>query len=129
MEFSRSCEQVLLPLSCSTDCINWNMLTPPSDEAKELTQTCQGRCTGDPSNEFEVTQYQVTNEDTEEENVEEQKVTSTIDRTSLIHNPFFRSLSLLDSIERGATISSDVVENRTGRIDHSARRLYSSAQR
>jgi len=57
----------------STDCINWNMLTPPSDEAKELTQMCQGRFTGDPSNEFEVTQYHLTNEDTEEENVEEQK--------------------------------------------------------
>ena len=103
------------------------MLTPPSDEAKELTQTCQGRFTGDPSNEFEVTQYQVTNEDTEEENVEEQKVTSSIDRTSLIHTPFFRSHSLLNSIEIGATISSDVLENRRVRIDLVAICLYTSA--
>ena len=58
----------------STDCVNWNMLTSASDDAKELTQECQGRFTGDPSNEFEVTKYSITNEDTEEESVEENKV-------------------------------------------------------
>ncbi len=50
------------------------MLTPASDDAKELTQLCQGRFTGDPSHEFEVTKYNITNEDTEEENIEEYKV-------------------------------------------------------
>jgi len=50
------------------------MLTPASDDAKELTQLCQGRFTGDPSHEFEVSKYTITHEDTEEENVEEYKV-------------------------------------------------------
>lgn len=50
------------------------MLTPASDEAKELTQLCQGRFTGDPAHEFEVTKYNISNEDTEEENIEEYKV-------------------------------------------------------
>jgi len=50
------------------------MLTPPSDDAKELIQSCQGRFTGDPSHEFEVSKYNITNEDTEEENIEEYKV-------------------------------------------------------
>ncbi|CAF2329499.1 unnamed protein product [Rotaria sp. Silwood2] len=57
----------------SLDCINWNMLTPASDDAKELALQCQGRFTGDPSHEFEVTKYHITNEDTEEENIEEYK--------------------------------------------------------
>jgi radial spoke head protein 9 len=61
-------------LNSSKDCINWNMLTPASDDAKELVQLCQGRFTGDPSHEFEVTKYNITSEDTEEENVEEYKV-------------------------------------------------------
>jgi hypothetical protein len=50
------------------------MLTPASDDAKELAELCQGRFTGDPSHEFEVTKYNITNEDTEEENIEEHKV-------------------------------------------------------
>ncbi len=50
------------------------MLTPPSDDAKELAQICQGRFTGDPSHEFEVSKYNIINEDTEEENIEENKV-------------------------------------------------------
>ena len=50
------------------------MLTPPSDDAKELAEFCQGRFTGDPSHEHEVTRYNITNEDTEDENVEEYKV-------------------------------------------------------
>jgi hypothetical protein len=50
------------------------MLTPASDDAKELAQLCQGRFTGDPSHEFEVTKYNITNEDTEDENIEEYKV-------------------------------------------------------
>jgi hypothetical protein len=50
------------------------MLTAPSDDAKELAQMCQGRFTGDASHDFEVTKYNITNEDTEEENVEEYKV-------------------------------------------------------
>ncbi|CAF4601342.1 unnamed protein product, partial [Rotaria magnacalcarata] len=49
------------------------MLTPPGDEAKELTPQCQGRFTGDPSHDFDVTKYTVSNEDTEEENIEEYK--------------------------------------------------------
>lgn len=57
----------------SKDCINWNMLTQPSDEAKELAVICQGRFTGDPSHDFEVTKYNITNEDTENENIEEYK--------------------------------------------------------
>lgn len=57
----------------SKDCINWNMLTPASDEAKDLSQLSQGRFTGDPSHEFEITKYNITNEDTEDENVEEYK--------------------------------------------------------
>jgi hypothetical protein len=61
-------------LNSSKDCINWNMLTPPSDEAKDLAQMCQGRFSGDPSHDFEVTKYNTTNEDTEEENIEEYKV-------------------------------------------------------
>ncbi len=61
-------------LYLSKDCINWNMLTPPSDEAKDLAQICQGRFSGDPSHDFEVTKYNITNEDTEEENIEEYKV-------------------------------------------------------
>lgn len=58
----------------SHDCINWLVLTAPSDEAKESTEICSGRFTGDPSHNFEVTKYHITNEDTEEENVEEEKV-------------------------------------------------------
>jgi hypothetical protein len=50
------------------------MLTPASDDAKELAQLCQGRFTGDPSHEFEVSKYTITSEDTEEENIEEYKV-------------------------------------------------------
>jgi len=50
------------------------MLTPPSDEAKELAQMCQGRFSGDPSHDFEVTKYTITHENTEEENIEEYKV-------------------------------------------------------
>jgi len=57
----------------SKDCINWNMLTPASDEAKELTELCQGRFTGDPSHEFEVSKYNIINEDTDEENIDEYK--------------------------------------------------------
>lgn len=53
------------------------MLTPASDEAKELAELCQGRFTGDPSHEFEITKYSITNEDTEEENIEEYKVNKT----------------------------------------------------
>ncbi len=52
------------------------MLTAASDEAKELAQMCQGRFTGDPSHDFEVIKYNITNEDTEEENIEEYKVIS-----------------------------------------------------
>jgi len=50
------------------------MITPASDEAKDLSQLCQGRFTGDPSHEFEITKYNITNEDTEDENIEEYKV-------------------------------------------------------
>jgi len=57
----------------SKDCNNWNMLTPASDESKESVQLCQGRFTGDASHDFEVTKYNITNEDTEEENIEEYK--------------------------------------------------------
>ncbi|CAF1273647.1 unnamed protein product [Adineta steineri] len=57
----------------SKDCVNWNMLTPANDEAKDSTEVCQGRFTGDPSNDFEVTKYNITNEDTEDENIEEVK--------------------------------------------------------
>ncbi|CAF1094534.1 unnamed protein product [Didymodactylos carnosus] len=57
----------------SKDCINWSMLTPATEEAKELSPTCQGRFTGDASHEFEVKKFTVTNEGTEEENVEEEK--------------------------------------------------------
>ncbi|CAF1373499.1 unnamed protein product [Adineta ricciae] len=59
----------------SKDCINWNMLNPPSKEAKELVDVCQGRFTGDPSNDFEVVKYEITDEDTEDENIEEIKTT------------------------------------------------------
>ena len=61
----------------SKDCINWNMLTPATDEAKELALLCQGRFTGDPSNEFEVTKYQTVDEGTEDEAIEENKVDRT----------------------------------------------------
>jgi hypothetical protein len=61
-------------LHLSKDCIDWNMLTSPTAEAKELTPMCQGRFTGEPSNEFEVIQYQTTNEDTEDESIDEIKV-------------------------------------------------------
>jgi len=64
------------------------MLTPADDEAKELTQLCQGRFTGDPSHEFEVTKYNVTNEDTEEENIEENKVIN-IDALEIFHMQIF----------------------------------------
>ncbi|CAF4711931.1 unnamed protein product, partial [Rotaria magnacalcarata] len=37
------------------------------------TPQCQGRFTGDPSHDFDVTKYTVSNEDTEEENIEEYK--------------------------------------------------------
>lgn len=50
------------------------MLTPASDTAQELTAICQGRFTGDPSHEFQVTRYHITDEDTESENVEAYKV-------------------------------------------------------
>ena len=50
------------------------MLTPATDEAKELALLCQGRFTGDPSNEFEVTKYQTVDEGTEDEAIEENKV-------------------------------------------------------
>ena len=50
------------------------MLTPANDEAKELTKLCQGRFIGDPAHEFEVTKYNITNENTDEENIEEYKV-------------------------------------------------------
>lgn len=50
------------------------MLTPPSEDAKELTHIYSGRFTGDPSNETEVIRYQIVNEDTEEESTDEQKV-------------------------------------------------------
>jgi len=50
------------------------MLIPANDEAKELAELCQGRFTGDPSHEFEITKYNIINEDTEEENMEEYKV-------------------------------------------------------
>jgi hypothetical protein len=50
------------------------MLTPPSDDAKELTPMCSSRFSGDPSHDFEVTKYTITNEDTEEENIEAYKV-------------------------------------------------------
>jgi hypothetical protein len=55
------------------------MLTPASDESKELAEICQGRFTGDPSHSFETTKYIVTNEDTEEENIEEIKVINLIE--------------------------------------------------
>ncbi len=55
------------------------MLTPASDETKELAEICQGRLTGDPSHSFETTKYIVTNEDTEEENIEEIKVINLIE--------------------------------------------------
>jgi radial spoke head protein 9 len=58
----------------SKDCINWNMLTPPSNEAKDLVEICQGRFTGDPSHDFQMTKYDIIDEDTEDENVEEMKV-------------------------------------------------------
>lgn len=64
----------LFVLNFSKDCINWNMLTPPNAEAKQLTAMCQGRFMGDPSHDFEITRYNITNEDTEEENIEEYKV-------------------------------------------------------
>ena len=50
------------------------MLTPASDAAQELTVICQGRFTGDPSHEFEVTRYNIMDEDTESENTEAYKV-------------------------------------------------------
>lgn len=50
------------------------MLTPASREAKELTRLCQGRFTGEPSHEIEVTKYFLLNEETEDEMMEEQKV-------------------------------------------------------
>jgi hypothetical protein len=50
------------------------MLAPASDESREFAQMCLGRFTGDPSHDFEVTKYNITNEDTEEENIEEYKV-------------------------------------------------------
>jgi radial spoke head protein 9 len=50
------------------------MLTPANNETREFAQMCQGRFTGDPSHDFEVTKYSTTNEDTEEENIEEFKV-------------------------------------------------------
>jgi hypothetical protein len=53
------------------------MLSPASDEAKELSSICQGRFTGDPSHDFEVIKYNITNEGTEEENIEEEKVRIT----------------------------------------------------
>ena len=62
----------------SKDCINWNMLSPPNDEAREFAQMCQGRFTGDPSHDFEVTTFNTTNEDTAEENIEEFKVNPSI---------------------------------------------------
>lgn len=49
-------------------------MTPASDEAKELTHMCQGRFTGEPGHETEVTKYSIANENTEDENVEEEKV-------------------------------------------------------
>lgn len=61
-------------MNLSKDCINWNMLISANDEAKELTEMCQGRFTGDPTHDFEITKYNITNEDTEEENIEEYKV-------------------------------------------------------
>ena len=50
------------------------MLTPASDEAKDSTEMCQGRFTGDPSHDSEITKYNITDEDTEEENIQEVKV-------------------------------------------------------
>ena len=50
------------------------MLNAADDEAKELSLLCQGRFTGDPSHEFEVTKYTIVNENTEDENVDENKV-------------------------------------------------------
>lgn len=67
------------------------MLTPASDEAKDLSQLCQGRFTGDPSHEFEITKYNITNEDTEDENVEEYKVRET----SKEYQCIFSKLSLV----------------------------------
>ena len=52
------------------------MLTPANEDAKELTQLCQGRFTGDPGHEFEVTKFTIVNENTDEESIEEQKVKS-----------------------------------------------------
>jgi hypothetical protein len=66
------------------------MLTPASDDAKELAQLCQGRFTGDPSHEFEVTKYNITNEDTEDENIEEYKVMQRkIQSKYVLKNDFF----------------------------------------
>jgi hypothetical protein len=51
------------------------MLTPATDDAKELAQMCPGRFSGDPAHEFEATRYNTTNdEETEEGNTEGYKV-------------------------------------------------------
>ncbi len=63
------------------------MLTPANNETREFAQMCQGRFTGDPSHDFEVTKYSTTNEDTEEENIEEFKV--NILKNSMKFESFF----------------------------------------
>lgn len=60
------------------------MLTPANHEAKALTKLCQGRFIGDPAHEFEVTKYNITNENTDEENIEEYKVIERDNRIRLI---------------------------------------------
>lgn len=101
-----------LRISSSKDCINWNMLTPASDEAKELTQLCQGRFTGDPAHDFEVTKYNISNEDTEEENIEEYKVI-------LVCFPLKIDWLFSDFITWRRSPCCNLMENRTGCLDHS----------
>ncbi|UJR13588.1 hypothetical protein I4U23_000601 [Adineta vaga] len=98
----------------SKDCINWNMLNPASDEAKDLVDLCQGRFTGDPSHDFEVTKYDITDEDTEDENIEEVK-TSLREEDRLAASLWKIEQDAL-IIPRGAYIlqpNGDVERNRT----------------
>lgn len=37
----------------STDCMEWNYLTPATEEMATKAKLAKGRFTGDPSNEFE----------------------------------------------------------------------------
>ena len=90
------------------------MLTPASDEAKELTRLCQGRFTGDPSFEFEVMQYHTVNEDTDDENIEEFK--SHLREENRLAATLWKIEQDALIVPRGAYVlqpSGDVERNRT----------------